>query len=93
VRGINGKPDSSLSARGSGGFFKSIDSAPFTIIVKDPCSEAVVNSDGRFQLSDPWSVPDGEKLRQKTFLGPTDSVSLANAPSQFDFCGPMSYKL
>lgn len=93
IRGTNGIPNDAPDARGEGGIFATIDSAYLTIVVTDPCDDAVINFDNSFYFPSSFVVPESAAKIQDSLPGPTDSVSAVNAPSRHDFCGPMLYTL
>ena len=55
--------DGSPSAAGIDGLFDSVDSNPLTVIITDPCANSVVNSNGAFEIEDPFEVPRGDTER------------------------------
>ena len=93
IRGINGVPSDAPDARGDGGVFGIVDSFEMTIVVTDPCNDAVINFDNSFFFPSSFAVPESGAKISDTLVGPTDSVSAVYAPSRHDFCGPMLYTL
>lgn len=86
----NGMPDADPGARGEGGMFATVLSAPLEIIIEDPCKRSVVNYDGGLVVEE-LRVPLGDELLNLDYTGPSDSVS-AKYGNGYDKCGSLTYE-
>ena len=92
IKGTNGVEDSSVDARGNNGLYNSVESAPLSLTIIDPCADSIVNSNAQFSIEEPFEVPLGNDKKDETQDGPSDSISHVYG-NGFDICGPLSYKV
>ena len=81
--------DTSESARGLYGLYRTVLSQEIEVVIKNPCDRSIVNEDGALAI-EALTVPVGKELLELNYQGPTDSASVTYGDSD-DKCGPFEY--
>ena len=89
IKSTLGSYNSSPTAKGVNGMYKSVNSKEVKLTILEPCRNSTVNGDLGLNITN-MAVPEGKNKLMDVYLGPKNSISVIYG-NGYDRCGPLKY--